>query len=300
MGIRKSLTNAAKDDFWKVRKAGFALLMAMVGDSKPIAFVEDTAVSPDRLPQFYDRFQGIVERHGVRAACYGHADVGCLHIRPIINVKTAAGVETVRSIAREISDLVIEFGGSMSGEHGDGLARSLWNRKLFGPEVYSALQAGQAGFRSPKGCSIPARSSATPDPGDHLRIGPSTIRAEPAPTIFDFSAQGGFAGPSRCARASAPAARRRPARCARATWSPATRCTTTRGRANALAVGHVRRAADERQRPGQRDPARGARPLPPVQGLQERVPVEVDMAKLKAEVLHQYYAGRSPAPGPRS
>ena len=60
LGIRKSLTNAAKDDFWKVRKAGFSLLMAMVGDAKPIAFVEDTAVSPDRLPAFYDRFEAIV------------------------------------------------------------------------------------------------------------------------------------------------------------------------------------------------------------------------------------------------
>ena len=146
LGIRKSLTNAAKDDFWKVRKAGFSLLMAMVGDAKPIAFVEDTAVSPDRLPEFYNRFEAIVARHGVRAACYGHADVGCLHIRPIINVKTHDGVETLRSIAREVSDLVVEFGGSMSGEHGDGLARSLWNRKLFGPEVYAALQQVKRGF----------------------------------------------------------------------------------------------------------------------------------------------------------
>ncbi len=66
LGIRKSLTSAVKDDFWKVRKAGFSLLMAMVGDSKPIAFVEDTAVSPDRLPEFYARFAAIVERHNLR------------------------------------------------------------------------------------------------------------------------------------------------------------------------------------------------------------------------------------------
>ena len=89
LGVRKRLADAAKDDFWKVRKAGFSLLMGMVGDAKPIAFVEDTAVDPARLPEFYERFRRIVERHGVPAACYGHADVGCLHIRPIINVKTA-------------------------------------------------------------------------------------------------------------------------------------------------------------------------------------------------------------------
>ena len=72
------------DDFWKIRKAGFSLLMAIVGDSKPVAFVEDTAVAPNRLPAFYERFFEIVGRQGLDAACYGHADVGCLHIRPII------------------------------------------------------------------------------------------------------------------------------------------------------------------------------------------------------------------------
>ena len=124
--------------------------MGMVGDAKPIAFVEDTAVDPGRLPEFYDRFRTIVARTGVAAACYGHADVGCLHIRPMINVKTWEGVETLRSIAREVSDLVVEFGGSMSGEHGDGLARSLWNRKLFGPEVYAAFETDQARLRPRK------------------------------------------------------------------------------------------------------------------------------------------------------
>jgi FAD/FMN-containing dehydrogenase len=102
LGVRKSLSKADKDDFWKVRKAGFSILMGMVGDAKPIAFVEDTAVSPERLPAFYDRFHAIVERHGVEAACYGHADVGCLHIRPIINVKTHEGVDRLRSIARAV------------------------------------------------------------------------------------------------------------------------------------------------------------------------------------------------------
>ena len=106
LGVRTSLTAAAKDDFWKVRKAGFALLMGMVGDSKPVAFVEDTAVSPEKLLAFYARFEQIVARHGLVAACYGHADVGCLHIRPILNVKTDRGVEQIRGIAREVADQV--------------------------------------------------------------------------------------------------------------------------------------------------------------------------------------------------
>src|SRR5262249_36648961 len=111
LGVRTRLADADSDDFWKIRKAGFSLLMGMVGDAKPIAFVEDTAVDPACLPEFYDRFQQIVTRHGVAAACHGHADVGCLHIRPVINVKTRDGVATLRSIAAEVSDLVVEFGG---------------------------------------------------------------------------------------------------------------------------------------------------------------------------------------------
>ncbi len=145
LGVRKRLSDAARDDFWKVRKAGFSLLMAMVGDAKPVAFVEDTAVHPDRLPMFYERFEAIVVRHGVRAACYGHADVGCLHIRPILNVKTHEGVATLRSIAREVSDLVIEFGGSMSGEHGDGLAQPLEPQAVRAGSL-RRLEAGQAGL----------------------------------------------------------------------------------------------------------------------------------------------------------
>ncbi len=224
MGIRKSLTSAAKDDFWKVRKAGFALLMAMVGDSKPIAFVEDTAVSPDRLPEFYDRFQGIVERHGVRAACYGHADVGCLHIRPIINVKTAAGVETLRSIARQISDLVIEFGGSMSGEHGDGLAPASGTASCSVPKSTRPCSRSSR-LSTPKGCSIPTRSSATPILATICGSVPSIILSNPHRRSLTFPVREALHGLSRCARAFAPAARWRPVPCAPATWPRATRCT---------------------------------------------------------------------------
>src|SRR5262249_39423584 len=134
----------------------------------------------------------IVSRRGVSAACYGHADVGCLHIRPVINVKTWDGVETLRAIAREVSDLVVEFGGSMSGEHGDGLARSLWNRKLFGPEVYSAFQTIKKAF-DPENRLNPGKVVGEPDPGENLRIGPDYHAHEPAETLFDFEGQGGFA-----------------------------------------------------------------------------------------------------------
>ncbi len=273
LGVRTRLADAAKDDFWKVRKAGFSLLMGMVGDAKPIAFVEDTAVDPRVLPQFYERFRRIVEKHGVPAACYGHADVGCLHIRPIINVKTLAGVETLRAIAREVSDLVVEYGGAMSGEHGDGLARSLWNRKLFGPEVYSAFQAIKRGF-DPENLFNPGKVVGDSDPGESLRIGPDYHPHEPASTLFDFSGQGGFAArggnvlgrgrlPQELGRHDVPQLHghaRRDAHHARP-GQPASACDD-------------RRAPCSGRRLRQRGSSRGARPLPPMQGLQDGMPVQ--------------------------
>ena len=281
----------ATDDFWKVRKAGFSLLMGMVGDAKPIAFVEDTAVDPAQLPAFYDRFRRIVERHGVRAACYGHADVGCLHIRPLINVKTRDGVETLRSIAREVSDLVVEFGGAMSGEHGDGLARSLWNRKLFGPEIYAAFQAVKRAF-DPENRLNPGKVVGDADPGENLRIGPDYHPHEPHPTLLDFSNQGGFArAVEMCSGVGACR------KTASGTMCPSYMVTrdeihTTRGRANLL------RLAMTGELPGQDDGLDNETLHEALdlclqcKACKNECPSQVDMAKLKAEVLHQHYHNR--------
>lgn len=288
LGVRKRLADAEKDDFWKVRKAGFSLLMAMVGDAKPIAFVEDTAVAPERLPAFYERFHAIVKRHGVEAACYGHADVGCLHIRPIINVKTQEGVEQVRSIAREVSDLVVEFGGAMSGEHGDGLARSLWNPKLFGPEVYACFETIKRAF-DPENRLNPGKVVAGPDPGDRLRIGPDYHPHEPAATVLDFDAQGGFAraiemcsGVGACRKTTT------------GTMCPSYMVTrdeehTTRGRANALRLVMSGALPDG----WSNETLREALDLClECKACKTECPSNVDMTKLKTEVLHQTYLGR--------
>jgi FAD/FMN-containing dehydrogenase/Fe-S oxidoreductase len=288
LGVRTRLSDAAKDDFWKVRKAGFSLLMGMVGDAKPVAFVEDTAVDPPRLPAFYDRFRRIVEHHGVAAACYGHADVGCLHIRPIINVKSASGVETLRAIAREVSDLVVEFGGAMSGEHGDGLARSVWNRKLFGSEIYGAFQAIKAAF-DPENRLNPGKVVGDADPGDNLRIGPDYHPHEPASTLLDFTGQGGFAGAvEMCSGVGACR------KTTSGTMCPSYMVTsdeihTTRGRANLL------RLAMTGELPGDGDGFdqellhQALDLCLQCKACKTECPSKVDMAKLKAEVLFQRY-----------
>ena len=123
---------------WKVRKSGLGLLLGMKGERKPIAFVEDCAVEPSKLPAFFVRFREVIHKYGTTAGYYGHASVGCLHIRPLINTKDKRDIQTMKEMTDEIADLVIEFGGGMSGEHGDGLARSHLNEKLFGPAVYKA------------------------------------------------------------------------------------------------------------------------------------------------------------------
>jgi Fe-S oxidoreductase/FAD/FMN-containing dehydrogenase len=284
LGVRTNLADAAGDHFWKIRKAGLALLMGMVGDAKPVAFVEDTVVAIDRLPEFYDRFQKIVARQGVQATCYGHADVGCLHIRPVLNMKTEQGVEQLRAIARDVSDLVLEFGGAMSGEHGDGLARSVWNRKLFGDEVYTAFQAVKTAF-DPENRLNPGKVVAGPDPGSNLRIGPSYHTTEPASTGFDFEPQGGFAravelcsGVGVCRKTDT------------GTMCPSYMVTrdemhSTRGRANALRLvlsGQL--SADGLAS----ETLHEALDLClQCKACKTECPSNVDMARLKSEVLHQ-------------
>jgi FAD/FMN-containing dehydrogenase/Fe-S oxidoreductase len=291
LGVRTRLVDAAKDDFWKVRKAGFSLLMGMLGDAKPVAFVEDTAVDPGRLPDFYERFRLIVLKHGVPAACYGHADVGCLHIRPIINVKTDAGVETLRAIAREVSDLVVEFGGAMSGEHGDGLARSLWNRKLFGSEVYSAFETIKRGF-DPNHLLNPGKVVGDADPGDNLRIGPDYHPHEPPSTMLDFSGQGGFAGAvEMCSGVGA---------CRKTeggTMCPSYMVTrdemhTTRGRANLLRLVMTGELSSGDQGFDNEFLHKALDLCLQCKACKSECPSKVDMAKLKAEVLFQRHQNR--------
>ncbi len=175
---------------WGVRKAGLGLLLGTKGDKKPIAFVEDAAVEPSKLPEFIKRFREIVARHDTVAGYYGHCSVGCMHIRPLINLKEESERNKMVSIANAIADLVLEFNGAMSGEHGDGLARSHFNAKLFGPALYDAFRQVKRAF-DPKNLMNPGKIVDSPAMTESLKISPQYQTWQPQTTL-NFDEQGGF------------------------------------------------------------------------------------------------------------
>ncbi len=177
---------------WALRAAGLGLLMSTRGDSKPLPYVEDTAVDPEHLGEFIARFDQVVKAHDTQAGYYGHASVGCMHIRPLVNLKTAEGIRRMVSIASDISDLVLEYGGSLSGEHGDGIVRGVWTEKMFGPTIYKAFQEMKRAF-DPSGIMNPGKIIDCPPMTENLRFG-AEYTAAPMETTLDFSGEGGYGG----------------------------------------------------------------------------------------------------------
>ena len=188
--VRHVIDLAKQARIWSFREAALGLSTAIRSDAKAISFVEDTAVAPEKLRDYIERFIKIVQRHRTTAGIYAHASVGCLHVRPVVNMKTRSGVAKFESIANEVADLVLEFGGALSGEHGDGLVRGAFNEKMFGSELYEAFRAVKRTF-DPHGLFNPGRIVDTPPITSHLRFGAGYRTPEPA-TTFDFSDYDGF------------------------------------------------------------------------------------------------------------
>jgi len=177
---------------WSLREAALGLSMAMKEDAKSLSFVEDTAVAPEKLRDYIDRFLGIVKRHHTTAGVYAHASVGCLHVRPVINMKTADGVRTFESLANDVADLVLEFGGALSGEHGDGLVRGPFMEKMFGTTLYEAFRSVKRTF-DPDGIFNPGKIVDCPPMTRNLRYGAGYLTPRPE-TFFDYDEYGGMGG----------------------------------------------------------------------------------------------------------
>ena len=188
--VTRAIEPAAQQRIWSLREAALGLSTAMTGDAKSISFVEDTAVAPERLRDYIDRFLHILKTHHTHAGIYAHASVGCLHVRPVINLKTSEGVNRFAAIAHDVADLVLEFGGALSGEHGDGIVRGPFTEKMFGPDLYRAFRDVKRTF-DPHGIFNPGKIVDSPPLTSNLRYGPRYPTAEPA-TFFDYSAHGGM------------------------------------------------------------------------------------------------------------
>ncbi len=186
------LDAGAQANVWGVRKAGLGLLMSLRGDAKPIPFIEDVAVPVEHLAAYTRDVQRVAAETNTRLAIYAHASAGCLHIRPILNLKSSKGVATMVQIQRAVADLVLKYGGVLSSEHGDGIARSWLNRHIYGDEVYEAFRAVKAAF-DPDGRMNPGRIVDAPHISEHLRYGPD-YHTLPLYEHLDWSADHGFAG----------------------------------------------------------------------------------------------------------
>jgi FAD/FMN-containing dehydrogenase/Fe-S oxidoreductase len=284
-GLVPALDPALRDPLWSLRTAAMPLLYGLPGDRKPVTFVEDTAVAPARLPEFAARFRELLSRHNTGGAFYGHASVGCLHIRPVLNLKDPEDVRRMRRIAEEVTDLVLEFGGSLSGEHGDGLVRSEWNRKLFGETVYQAFRQVKQLF-DPQHLLNPGKVVDAAPMTEGLRYGPE-YRPIELPTLFDYSRQEGFVRAVELCNGSGVCRKKQGG-----TMCPSFRATcdekdSTRGRANAL------RLALSGEQPLQDLRSRWLYDVMDLclmcKGCKAECPSNVDLAKLKAEFLEIYY-----------
>jgi len=330
--VEHYLETADMQRAWRLRKAGEPLLHAIPGERKPITFVEDTAVDPSKLRAFVKDFRAIVERHGTRAAYWAHASVGCLHIRPLVNVRDERDRERMVEIAVEVADLVVRYGGALSGEHGDGRVRTPLLERVMGRELCDAFRQIKAIF-DPLGLLNPGNLTDSREPRrilEHHRVRPDD-RFVHAPTdekltYFRYDREGGFEhavdqcnGAGICRRL-APGA-----------MCPSYRATleerhATRGRGNALRLAITGQFSDKAQdaattsarasqaaaptqssrTPGSATPAV---PLWRDEGTLETLslclsckacksecPSNVDIAKLKSEYLAQSFreAGRVP------
>src|SRR4051812_5655410 len=188
---RRAIAPADQARVWSFREASLGLSMAMKGDGKSLSFVEDTAVAPEKLRDYIERFLRIVREHDTVAGVYAHASVGCLHVRPVVNLKTSDGVKTFESIANAIADLVLEFGGALSGEHGDGLVRGAFTEKMFGPVLYDAFRTVKRTF-DPRGLFNPGKIVDTPPMTSNLRYG-AGYQTPVTATFFDYAEHDGMA-----------------------------------------------------------------------------------------------------------
>ena len=275
---------AAQAAIWAVRRAGLNIVMSMKGDRKPVSIVEDCAIPLPALAEFGAEVEDIFARHGTSSTWYAHASVGCLHVRPSLNVRDPSDVVAFRAIAEEVQRVAGRLGGSYSGEHGDGILRSEFIEPMLGARLARAFREVKRAF-DPEGMMNPGKIVDPPrmDDRELFRYGPR-YRAKPLPVATDWSPSGGFARAVEACNNNGACRKMDPG-----VMCPSYRVTreesdTTRGRANVLRLamtgqlGAEGLAGDE--------VAEVLELCVGCKACKRECPAGVDMARMKAEVMH--------------
>jgi len=272
---------------WDVRKAGLGLIRNLPGDSQPVNLIEDCAVSPEDLPAYVRDIQKLLIEEGVHASYYAHAGAGELHIEPFVNLKTAAGKRTFRSILEKTSDLVLKYNGSLSGEHGDGRLRGEFIGKVLGEKVYKLLEEVKFIF-DPQGVFNANKIVNTPPMDSHLRYDNDSNRTE-IKTYFDFSKDESIL---RLAEKCSGSGDCRKTEITGGTMCPSFMATrdekdTTRARANMLR--QFLTNSTKKNRFDHEEIKEVMDLCLSCKGCKTECPSSVDVAKMKAEFLQHYY-----------
>ena len=175
---------------WDVRKAGLGLLRNLPGDARPVNLIEDCAVSPQDLPNYIADLEQLLKRHGLQYSMYAHAGAGELHVEPIINLKTAKGIQQFRRVLTETAALVKSYHGSLSGEHGDGRLRGEFIPMMMGEHNYALFNQVKQIF-DPNNIFNRGKIVDTPPMDEQLRFNPATT-VKPVQTVYDFQPVGGY------------------------------------------------------------------------------------------------------------
>ncbi|GAB3327078.1 FAD-binding and (Fe-S)-binding domain-containing protein [Haloplanus salinarum] len=291
--------------FWKMRKSGLPILLGRTTDEKHIAFIEDTAIPAENLPDYVADFQAILDEHDTLTTYYAHAGPGVLHIRPLVNTKTVEGVHEMEAIADAATDLVVKYDGSVSGEHGDGRARTQWNRKLYGDRLWGVFRDLKGAFDPdwllnpgtvcgyaddepiPDGLSDRA---AAADMTENLRFDPDYEFDAGFSSALEWDNENGMQGMVELCHGCGGC--RGPQETTGGVMCPTYRAsqeeiTATRGRANllrqAMSGDLDADATDVEFMHEVLDLCIGCK------GCSKDCPSEVDLAKLKAEVTHEHH-----------
>lgn len=284
MTVAESATQQTQ--VWTVRKAGLGLLMSERSEAKPIAFIEDAAVPVEHLADYITEVEQVIYEEGTRYAIYAHASAGCLHVRPLVNLKTLKGREQYRNIGARVAQIAQKYQGTITGEHGQGLVRSEFAANLFGETLMGAFSDLKRAF-DPDNRMNPGKIVNPPPMDDPaiLRYTPA-YEVIPLRTRFDWSADNGLSGAVEMCNGAGVCRKESSGAMCPSYMATRDEANATRGRANAL------RAAISGQLPdGVGDAA-----LKAIYDLclgckacKSECPSAVDVARMKSEFLALYY-----------